>query len=53
LAAKIQQQITQDYAQHFLFAPNYYVVVRDGLQGVSPGPYAPVTWNAVEWFWRE
>lgn len=51
LYAQIQQLLVEEQAVDFLFSPSYFLVAREGLQGLKPGPFAPFTWNVAEWYW--
>jgi len=45
-----QQILADDRPVDFLLAPNRHLLVSNRLQGVEPGPFAPLTWNAAGWF---
>ncbi|MFQ5578452.1 MAG: ABC transporter substrate-binding protein, partial [Anaerolineae bacterium] len=49
LYRQIQAQLVEDRPVDFLVAPTYFVVVKESLAGVAPGPFAPLTWNAASW----
>ncbi len=46
---KIQTTLQQDRPVDFLLTPNQHVVVAPRLRGLTPGPFAPFTWNVAEW----
>ncbi len=48
--ADIQQTLAQERPVDFLLAPNYHLLVANRLQGLDPGPFAPLTWNVTEWY---
>lgn len=47
---QLQQALAQETPADFLMAPNRHAFVGDRLQGVQPGPFAPLTWNIAEWY---
>jgi ABC-type transport system substrate-binding protein len=51
--AQVQQIIHEDRPADFLFAPNHHIYVSDRLQGVAPGPFAPITSNVTGWYMAE
>jgi peptide/nickel transport system substrate-binding protein len=51
--AQIQEILSQERPVDFLLAPNRHVLVANRLSGLSPGPFAPFTWNAAEWYLQE
>jgi len=46
----MQKTLAEERPVDFLLAPKRYLLVRDNFYGVSPGPFAPYTWNATEWY---
>lgn len=50
---KIQEILSQDRPVDFLVVPNNHLFIADQLLGLNPGPFAPFTWNAAEWFIQE
>jgi peptide/nickel transport system substrate-binding protein len=51
--AEIQEILSQDRPVDFLVVPNNHLFLADRLRGLSPGPFAPFTWNAAEWFMQK
>ena len=47
--ADIQQILSRDRPVDFLLAPNDHILVAGRLQGIQPGPFAPLTWNIADW----
>jgi peptide/nickel transport system substrate-binding protein len=50
LYRQIQAQLVDDQAVDFLMFPNAFLIYRANLSGLAPGPFAPFTWNAAEWY---
>jgi peptide/nickel transport system substrate-binding protein len=48
--ANIQQILAEERPVDFLLAPNRHILVADRLQGLQPGPFAPFTWNVIDWY---
>jgi peptide/nickel transport system substrate-binding protein len=48
--AQIQQILVDDRPVDFLLIANRHILRVDRLRGVAPGPFAPFTWNAAEWY---
>jgi peptide/nickel transport system substrate-binding protein len=51
--ADIQEILAQARPVDFLLAPNQHLLVGKRLQGLKPGPFAPLTWNVSEWYLQE
>ena len=51
--AEIQDLLNQERPVDFLVAPNNHLLQAVRLQGLQPGPFAPFTWNAAEWYLQE
>ena len=48
--ADLQQILAEERPVDFLLTPNHHLLVGSRLQGVSPGPFAPFTWNVLTWY---
>ena len=53
LYQQVQIQLAKDRPFDFLVIPKQFVVIRESVGGVAPGPFAPITWNGGQWHWRE
>ncbi len=51
--AEVQAALAEDRPVDFLLAPHWHVFVAGRLQGVEPGPFAPLTWNISGWYLQE
>jgi peptide/nickel transport system substrate-binding protein len=49
----IQKTLAKDRPVDFLLAPNQHVLIGKRLQGLKPGPFAPLTWNVTNWYLEE
>jgi peptide/nickel transport system substrate-binding protein len=49
----IQEILAQERPLDFLLTPNYHLLVTQRLQGVNPGPFAPLAWNVTNWYLKE
>jgi len=47
---QIQQQLDEDRPVDFLMVPHQFLIIRDELQGLAPGPFASFTWNVADWY---
>jgi ABC-type transport system substrate-binding protein len=47
---RIQGQFIEDQAVDFLLFPYNFLIYRETLHGLAPGPFAPFTWNAAAWY---
>ncbi len=50
LYANIQKILAEERPVDFLLAPNRHILVSNRLQGLKPGPFAPLTWNVIDWY---
>jgi len=50
LYAQAQQILSRERPVDFVLAPNEHVLSARRLHGLRPGPFAPLTWNAGEWY---
>lgn len=48
----LQALLAETRPVDFLLAPHQHLLVADRLQGIQPGPFAPLTWNVGEWSLR-
>ena len=46
---EIQEILSQDRPVDFLVAPAQHILTHPRLQGLQPGPFSPLTWNAAAW----
>ena len=46
---KIQTQLAEDHPFDFLIIPTQFMIVAEEIKGISPGPFAPFTWNGGLW----
>jgi peptide/nickel transport system substrate-binding protein len=53
LYAEIQQLLAEKRPVDFLLAPERHLLIRSPLQGIRPGPFAPLTWNVTDWYLDE
>lgn len=49
LNQEILAQLSRDRPFDLLIQPNRFLVARETLGGMEPGPFAPLTWNAGTW----
>lgn len=49
----VQETLNSDRPVDFVLAPNRHLFVAETLYGLRPGPFAPFTWNAAEWYLEE
>lgn len=49
----VQETLNTDRPVDFVLAPNQHLFVAETLYGLRPGPFAPFTWNAAEWYLEE
>lgn len=49
----VQVELAQERPVDFLLAPNQHLLAGPQVGGLAPGPFAPFTWNAAEWFLME
>ncbi len=49
----VQETLNSERPVDFVLAPNQHLFVWEGLIGLRPGPFAPFTWNAAEWYLEE
>jgi peptide/nickel transport system substrate-binding protein len=49
----IQKTLAQERPVDFLLSPNRHIFVATRLHGLSPGPFAPLTWNVSGWYLQE
>ncbi|RME74099.1 MAG: hypothetical protein D6784_10670 [Chloroflexi bacterium] len=49
LYARLQKILAQARPVDFLLAPNHTLLVSNRVRGLSPGPFAPFTWNIGDW----
>lgn len=50
LYRRIMAQLNEDRPVDFLFAPMQFIVATTSVNGLIPGPFAPLTWNGASWF---
>lgn len=50
LYRRIMTQLNEDRPVDFLFAPMQFTVAATAVNGLKPGPFAPLTWNCASWF---
>lgn len=48
-----QQLLNADRPVDVVLAPHWHVFTAGRLHGPSPGPFAPLTWNAADWYLTE
>ena len=48
--ADVQEILVQERPVDFLLVPNQHLLASERLQGLKPGPFAPLTWNVSEWY---
>ncbi len=48
--ADIQEILAQERPVDFLLTPHNHLLLAHRLQGVKPGPFAPLTWNVTNWY---
>ncbi|MEM7029888.1 MAG: ABC transporter substrate-binding protein [Chloroflexota bacterium] len=46
---QIEQQLLLDNPVFFLTIPQQALIHRNTIQGLLPGPFAPLTWNSQQW----
>ncbi|GAB4439221.1 MAG: peptide ABC transporter substrate-binding protein [Anaerolineae bacterium] len=49
----VQETLNSDRPVDFVLVPNQHLFVSERLYGLQPGPFAPFTWNAAEWYLEE
>ncbi len=49
LYRRVQHRLADERPYDFLFIPQAALLVRSGLLGVEPSPYAGPFWNAADW----
>jgi len=49
LYRQIQAELVADRPYDFLIIPYYFLIARETIQGLAPGPFAAFTWNVSEW----
>ncbi len=47
--AQLQDTLAQKRPADFLLTPNQHILLSSHLQGLSPGPFVPFTWNVESW----
>jgi len=50
LYQEIQRLLAQERPYDFLLVPYAALVMREGINGAQPGPFASPFWNAAEWY---
>jgi peptide/nickel transport system substrate-binding protein len=51
--SQAQEILSQDRPVDFLLTPHRHLLRSNRLQGLRPGPFAPLTWNVTDWYLQE
>jgi peptide/nickel transport system substrate-binding protein len=49
LYQRIQTQLAEERPYDFLVVPDHFLIARETIEGLAPGPFAPFTWNVEAW----
>ncbi len=50
LYQRIQTQLAEERPYDFLVVPDRFLIARETIEGLAPGPFTPFTWNVAEWY---